>query len=913
MQAGVTSDASTARGLGLSINGQRPSSSNFLLDGLENNNYLITGPLSRIAPEAIQEYRISTSNFSAEYGRTSGFLANAVTRSGGSRWHCLGYFYVKNEALNANDFQRNLKGLGRSPERESQPGFSIGGPIRRGSLFASGSFEYLRNRGLQDPQSFIFPTPTFIQFTAPESAARHLLEQYRPPVVTDRNLFTATTAIAQPVSSDRYLALPRVDYIPAGAHRLMGRLSVVRVNRPEFIWTPYKDFVSPLNQSTTSLALTPVSTLGPNVVNEARFGVSADDLHWDRPHPEIPTLVSIDGAVLPGSPAFYAYRNHSRHFELVDNLLWARGRHILKFGAGFLLRRLDGFLTAGRDAEFIFGNVVDFALAQPVFLAAAALRQNLPQLTTPNYDREYRYNQFSFFAQDTFKITPRLVLNFGARYENSGAPLNTGPVKDAVISLGSGASLPERLAGARLDFPSSGDQQLYAADNNDWAARFGFSYSLRSDARTLLRGGYGIFYDRPFDNLWQSLRGNGIALFFDFPLFVQTDFLAPVSKFLAGYRNTRASRDFGFPPPALYQPGLRSSYVHSYFFGVQHRATENLTLEVNALGSLGRKLITTDLINRPFSVVVPTERFFDNPLGRFNPNLPDISYRANQGLSDYNALTAVARYRGHRAQAQLAYTWSHTIDNQSEPLAGDFFDLRFTSFNASRDRDAVSDAVSLGSRLATFPRQFDSRSSRGSSDFDQRHSLVFFSVWDLPALAAGRKAAPLLRNWQLSELAAIRSGFPYSVTANPVSFTSSAPLLYSNRADLVDPTRARTDTAAPGGRRLLDRSAFRGAGAGLLGSSGRSAFRGPGFFSIDLSLGRSFHLPWLGEAGRLVFRADAFNVLNHANLDRPDSFLDSETFGRALFGRKGRSVGFPTVTPFDETARQVQLLFRLEF
>src|SRR6266852_3659157 len=162
-QPGVTADTATARGLGLSINGQRPSSSNFMLDGLENNNYLVTGPLSPIAPEALEEYRVSTNNFSAEYGRTSGYLANAVTRSGGNQFHGIGYFYLKNDALNANGFQENLAGLPRTPVKENQIGFQAGGPIRKQSLFFSTAYEHLRSRSRQDASDFRLPTTAFRQ------------------------------------------------------------------------------------------------------------------------------------------------------------------------------------------------------------------------------------------------------------------------------------------------------------------------------------------------------------------------------------------------------------------------------------------------------------------------------------------------------------------------------------------------------------------------------------------------------------------------------------------------------------------------------------------------------------------------------------------------------------------------------
>src|SRR6185436_6046741 len=194
-QPGVTADTGTARGLGLAINGQRPSSSNFMLDGLENNNYLVTGPLTPIAPEAIQEYRVSTNNFSAEYGRTSGFLANAISRSGGNRFHGIGYFYLKNDALNANGFQENLAGLERTPIKENQIGFQAGGPILKERLFFSSAFERLRSRGRQDPTDFRLPTTDFIrqlQAGPANRISRRLFEQFPAPPFTAGGFITGT-------------------------------------------------------------------------------------------------------------------------------------------------------------------------------------------------------------------------------------------------------------------------------------------------------------------------------------------------------------------------------------------------------------------------------------------------------------------------------------------------------------------------------------------------------------------------------------------------------------------------------------------------------------------------------------------------------------------------------------------------
>src|SRR5258706_11367290 len=187
-QPGVTADSGTARGVGLAINGQRPSSSNFMLDGLENNNYLVTGPLTPIAPEAIQEYRVSTNNFSAEYGRTAGYLANAVTRSGGNQFHGIGYFYLKNDVLNANGFQENLSGVPRVPVKENQIGYQVGGPILKRRLFFSSAYEHFRSRSRQDPQDFQLPTTTFVKavLDGPTNRlSRQLFSQYAPPPVTN--------------------------------------------------------------------------------------------------------------------------------------------------------------------------------------------------------------------------------------------------------------------------------------------------------------------------------------------------------------------------------------------------------------------------------------------------------------------------------------------------------------------------------------------------------------------------------------------------------------------------------------------------------------------------------------------------------------------------------------------------------
>lgn len=891
---GVTSDSALARGLGLSVNGQRPSSSNYLLDGVENNNYLTTGPLTTVAPEAIQEYRVSINNFSAEYGRTSGFVANAITRQGSSAFHGAGYFYLMNDVLNANGFQENLNGFRRTPDKQIQPGFVVGGPVLKNKLYFSTSYEYFRSRSFDDPQPFTFPaTPGIFGFAVEGSLARQLLQQYAPPAVAGNGI-TGTLTLSPPVQYNRTLGIQRFDYNPAGGKdHWMARLMGSFVDEPDFIWTPYPAFVSPLRENTGAAAVTGTHSFRPDLTNEVRFSYSVDDLHWNRPHSEIPTLVSGDGVSLPGSPAFYGYRNVNPTGEFLDNVIWARGRHLVKAGAGLLLRGSSGYLTAGQAGEYIFQNVAFFALDMPSFVSAAVNRTALPNVEAPNYNSSYAYRQTYAFLQDTYRISSRLTVDYGLRYEWYGAPRNTGSQPDALVALGPGATLAQQLAGASLATPVAGNQALFGADSKDWGVRTGAAYDIFGNGQTLARGGFGTYYDRPFDNLWENVRNNGIVL----PLLPlhggRVNFLAPVDSVLAGVKMQSLNSDF--PDLTLIDPNLANGMARSYFAGVEQHFSNQLTLEVDGLGSYGSNLITTDIVNRDFST----------PAGRYNPSLPDIAYRAGQGTSNYNALATVLRYRSSQGMLQATYTWSHAIDTQSDPLIGDFFNLTFAN--------AVSGASASGER-ATFSEQFNSAPDRGNADFDQRHNLVLLAYWNLPAPFANTKLGILTRGWNVSGLAAFRSGLPYTVYGSTTAIAGQG-IVENNRANVLDPSQAVLPhpEPVPGGQLLLNAADFINAAASTLGNSGRNAFTGPGFYSLDLSLARSFRVRALGDQGMLTFRASAFNVLNHANLNNPDSQWNDPTFGIALYGREGAPSGFPAATPLNETPRQIQLSVKVAF
>ena len=221
---------------------------------------------------------------------------------------------------------------------------------------------------------------------------------------------------------------------------------------------------------------------------------------------------SPQDVLLPGSLAFYAFRARNNTIQLGDELFRVLGRHVLRFGGDFLLRYQEGFLSAGQDGRYTFPTVVDFASDLPSEFAITLNRQNLPGLSLPNYEREYRYSQASGFFQDTWRVSPGWTLNLGVRDEFFGAPVNIGAQKDATVALGNGIGFPAMLGSAQLTFPSGGNQALYHTPAGNWSFRAGFSRDLFGDARTVLRGGLGMFYDRPFDDTWQSAQSNNLAL-----------------------------------------------------------------------------------------------------------------------------------------------------------------------------------------------------------------------------------------------------------------------------------------------------------------------------------------------------------------------------------------------------------------
>ena len=886
----VTSDAATARGLGFSVNGQRPSSSNYLLDGTENNNLLVTGPLSAAVPEFIQEYRVSTSDYSAEYGRTSGFVANAITRSGGDQWHGQGYFYFENDSLNANDFQANASGFQRTPFTEIQPGLFVAGPLLRKRLFLSAGFQEVRSHGLSTTQLYALPTTNFIDSqTDPSSYVGQLLRKFSPEVSGSGPI--GLVPIAPVTAFNRLDGLLRLDYVISSSQRFFGRMAIDRIDQPDIVFNPYRALSSEFFQRSLSIAGGLISRLGPALQNEVRLARTGDAIFLESPHSELPSFADDQSFAangqfysvqLPGYPTFPDYRNRGRNWEVLDNLSWISGRHAYKFGAGVLERTIDLSISLYPGGFVEFPNLAALAASQPNFLTVEDDRLSASHAAV-SPERSYRYRQFYAFAQDSFHVTNRLTLDYGLRYEYFGSPMNIGPQKDLEVQLAAGTDIESSISGATLVLPTSGrDQSIYTSRPSNWAPRAAFAFDITGKGNTLLRGSYGIFYDRPFDNLWENVIQNRYSTAvwkFSGPVTLNS----PLAQLEAAGQSQTSSNLIPF---LAFQPSLRAPRTQSAFLGIQQKITRGVDLEVNGLASRSTQLITTDQVNRD---------------GTLNPSLDGyINYRANQGSAHYAGLSTVIRLRQTRFHGQISYTWSHSLDNQSDPLAETFFD--FNTFTAAR---AASSPY-----ISSFTRQFASSLDWGNSDFDQRQNLVLFLTYEPPSIFTRQKVGALFRSWTFSGLGAVRSGLPFTVYAIS-DYSAALPEIFVNqRANLNDPALVYSSQPANGGRVLLNPAAFSNPGPNVIGSSGRNEFYGPGFYNIDLSVSRIFPI---SERLRLRARADFYNALNHSNLNNPASFFGSSDFGLALYGRSEVNNGFPLSSPANETARQIQILLRLEF
>jgi hypothetical protein len=911
LQPGVTSQGAIGtRGLTFSVHGQRVSGSNYQLDGVDNNNIVLTGPVATTSAEAIQEFRMVNSSFSAENGRATAFVAQVVTRSGSNRFHGSLFEFLGNDELDANTSENNSNGIAKAPLRHNQFGYSLGGPIQKNRTFFWSGLELSRLH-YGTPMTLQLPSALFIASLPQDSEARRLLTEIPPLAATpvpggDPNI--GQIQIQAPGRIDTLLATERMDHeFNNDKDRLMVRFTVASTasEAPEGLapgegFTGYPSLMPTDRYRAYNTMLSWTHSFDASRVNDFRTGWSRERIDEPRPQPSVPILQSFDGVLLPGSPRQSEIWENNNVIQVYDTFSVRRGRSALKLGFEYR-RSLSNSVTLGLqntaigggarfpDGFYLFNSIQDFGAGQPLAFAIAVDRFSSGQLRLPDLQREYRSNEFAAFVQDDIKLDRRFSLNLGLRYEYYGVLHNLDRSKDLNFYFGSGSTVEDQLTNGvlRSTEQNPGDLRglLYRPDRLSFAPSIGIAWDPLGHGRTVVRAGYAVAFDRIFDTL-RDLRTNSLQIANCFPPDCPLSFLVPPGLMVPMLNQNLDAQRPG--EVAQLDENLRTPYAENWYLGVQQTVTPSLLVEIGYAASAGKKLIGRDVINRSIAGL------------RLNGQVGEDTFLSNSGFSNYQALEVGLRHRFSRGlQYQASYTWSHAIDNQSD------------IFQGPRTGPGIQDFA-----LATFTRQFDTQVDRGNADFDQRHNLVLNAIWDIPSPQVRvRWANWFLQRWTASVIGAHRSGFPITVIGNNGIDING---LANNRLDLVAGQTARFShpVPVPGGVQWLNPNAFQ-LPQSSVGNSGRGAFEGPGSWNYDFALLRSIALT---ESGiRLQFRAEFYNLLNHANLSSPISgLLDPATgavnpnFGKAYYGLNQTFSRFGGL-PLENPSRSIQFGLRLEF
>lgn len=835
-----------------SVNGQRTNANYFTIDGVSANigssvsfSQALAGQRpglsafgssnSLVSIDAMQEFKVQTSTFAPEYGRTPGAQVSIITRSGTNQFHGTLFEYFRNDALDANDWFANRAGLKKPPLRQNDFGGTFGGPVLlpsyngRNRTFFFVSYEGLR---LRLPQTRLDQVPSVDSRSAAVPSIRPFLDLFPVPNGADlgNNLAEFGATYADPSRLDatsirldhalsKKLALfGRYNYAPSEtSRRLSGALSNVQA-------TQGKTHTLTIG-ATYMMARTMSNDFRANYSKDrTKLGQSLDDFGGAVPPPEsilLPAGHSLQDStqvVLFGGPLLYVVgtqrNNLQRQVNLVDTFSLTTRSHLVKFGVDY--RRLMPVITP-RD----YGQAVIFGSVAQAITGVATL----VSISADAGSRFPVYTNLSFFWQDTWRIAPRFTLTYGLRWELNPPPREkNGNDPDTVINVDDPATL------ALAPFPTP----LYKTSHDNFAPRFGAAYQLsqRPNLETVLRGGFGLFYD----------VGSGQSS----------------AGFAGGFRYSANKRLFSVPfpldptsaaPPPIdpnptppfgaingaFDPDFEVAYTYQWNFTVDQALGSSQAVSVSYVAAIGRRLARLERLFQP------------------NPNFASfVALTRSVGTSDYHALQLQFQRRLSRGlQALASYAWSHSLD------------------------DASSDS------LPEAPLdQIDLTQQRGSSDYDVRHAFSLALTYDIPAPYKNRFASALLRSWSTDSIFRTRSAFPVNVITGFLLGAGGG--ASQPRPDLVPGVELYVeDPTEPGGKRI-NPAAF-AMPAGSQGTLGRNALRGFPMWQLDFALRRQFALT---ETVKLLFRTEAFNIFNHPNFADPGANLNAtNTITNPQFGR----------------------------
>ncbi len=882
-----------------SVNGARGRSNNFLLDGTDmNDGYRndptinqagVFGTPATILPvDAVAELAV-LSNFAPEYGRNAGAVINIVTKSGTNQLHGTAAEFFRNSGLDARNFFNDVQpATGILPPKNAfhnnQYGGSLGGPIIKDKTFFFADYEGQRENGSQSSTACVPSAADIAAATAaiggpgninPVIAALLKRSPWPATTVSDSNCPNVTTA--NPFRNRVDSVIGKIDHNLNERNLMTGRyyfgdsdqsfpLSLVNGGA-----LPGFNTLTPTRINLVSVSY--VRVLSPTKVNEARFGYNRftetffpQDKSFDPSSIGLNTgaakqdfglpLVRFSGLASLGSNLSLPRGRTDQNYQFIDNFSWKFNRHEVKLGYEFRRTPVSQFFDAG------YRGRIDFKFGDPSTSLQNFL-QGIPsggRAAKGNSNRDTAQNSHAGYFQDSFRVTSRFTFNYGVRWDYFGViheQRNLFSNFDPVNGL--------RQVG------SSGLSRLYEPDYSNFAPRLSVAYDLTGKGKTVVRAGWGAFYDvfsqdfflgqLPFNTFNPGPAYNGIG-----PDPVLFAFGGAVTGQIVSGQPVFSASGFSATDVFAVDRHIRTPYMENYNFNIQHQFSDKMVLEVGYVGSEGHRLFRYRDINQPTHATIAAQtsicdgcvpRPFDN--GPFAPSPPSpagttffyVNNFESSANSSYNALQTSFRIRNLRGfDATLNYTYSHSIDNASD--GQDFV------ANATQPNDSYRPDL-----------------EKGNSNFDVRHRFVLMWSYTFPA-RKGRWSR-LTDGWGFNSVLTLQSGQPFhlnlsddydgtgeffprpDVVGNPFAGTHS-PDQFLNLAAFRVPCTWLSDPAGDG---FADQCV---PGTQRRGNMGRNSLYGPDFRQFDFSI---FKDTAITERVKVQFRAEFYNLPNHPNFASP--------------------------------------------
>lgn len=917
LSSGVSREGGSLRqGQSYAVNGQRPESNNFLLDGVQNVNRMDGGFALGIPIDAIAEFRILTNTAPPEYGSNLGSTTSVVTRAGGNDLHGTVYEFFRNDDLDT----RNYFSSAVEPLKQNQFGVTAGGPIRRDRVFAFGYYEGFRNRAGVTTSATV---PTAAEQQGDFSGIGHPLinfaaggivypnnqlpkEQFNPVAVNAAALYPAGnvspsvyTATVVGTNDNNQTGL-RLDYHQTDRSQLFGRYSYFtgyNINPISVRGTDLPGYPTRDDFTVHSVVGGHTLLLSPTMTNSFEASFFRYGFLFDQRLNKTPPRAlgfDFDSASLIGEgPPFFNLSGYSpvggaitgprtsvqNTYEVHDGLSILRGNHLLKVGGEYRRNQLNLFQSIAPNAFFIFASSfpTNDAFANLLLGSPVVFYQGRGDFT-----RYVRNWGAGFYFQDEWHARSRLTVNYGLRYEIINPNTETRNRLNAFIPGVQSHVMPDAPEGLLFPGDPGVSRGIAPSYYKGFMPRVGFVWDPTGKQVWSIRASYGIFYD-PFAN-GMGVTSQGPVSSLPWAQFVQIT--PPTLNFGSPYSNVAIPAPNTFVKPStpfVMDTNARPSNAQDWNLSVQRAFAKSYTLEARYVGTKGthlpRNIDANPALYGPGATAQNADR------RRIHANCPttgpcdyatiaELTY--GQNSTYHSGQLTLTHQMAHGLTFNVSYWYSKTLDYLS-------------SMNLQG-----SSAKPLGGENDLAQNPFDLKAEHGPSLFDARHRFVASGTWDIP-FAHGKTGwqGELLDGWQLNAIAIANSATPYTVydSAN-VSLQASAPPIsgyFASRPNLVGDPNHGPHTV----NQWIDPNNFQRLNpttqAGQFGTAGRNIARGPASADVDLSAVKNFAIT---ERVHLQFRAESFNVANHANLGLPIADIASTNFSRII------SAGPPRLTQF---------------